>query len=792
MKRKNTEKYISAPLLIPTICFILGIFIAKTQITLFAQIAIYAIAVSTYFAIKNTAVKNIIICILIVLFAFQYTNFYNRKQANHISKLLDGKPIIRQKFKALVVSKPVRKNNHYSFTAQLLQVKDLPIKGRVNCYTFSDDLAYGQTFEALLSIDKFKQTNPNETIWSTIYENNRISANASISDIISISPDIQNLSLTQKLFLKVQIIKEKLYESIDAKFPLYSALIKAALTGNTSFLSEEDENNTAVSHAHFRHAGVLHLLAVSGLHTGLIFFAVFTLLSLININFARIASLFFLLFFAALCDFSPSVMRASLMISILMISTVVQRKQNFWQIISLTVLIILIFNPNTIFNVSFLLSFTAVLALNIVGKLTYDLLSKQRLRKVLFIVLSSFLITLFIAPFTLYYFNNINLNALISNIVLIPLFSLILLSSLITLAMPESFFFFKYYRLSLDFLVYIFGKSLAFFKKFDYIYYLSINKAQLIVLLSLLATTILLFNIRKKSRKYLIPLFFILIPLFIFLSPNSNQFSKVIFFDTGTSDSFLISTKGNENILIDCADARGNKAEIENNVIPYFHKNGIRTLDYLILTHPHSDHVAGLPSLAKQIKIKNLIVSEKVIDNPYYQELLAKSQDRIENIISIQDTCTIYLQSSSLKFLHPNSNYQISDMNNLSLVARWSEDDMDFLFTGDIEAKAEAWILSNYPEELEVELLKVPHHGSKTSSSKSFLGEVSPKAAIISAGKKNRYNFPNAQTIESLEEQNSLVFQTGIDGAVICVVYPDYAEIYGFNEPHKKYYIVPH
>ncbi|MCB5250706.1 MAG: hypothetical protein LHW49_06060, partial [Candidatus Cloacimonetes bacterium] len=120
MKRKNTEKYISAPLLIPTICFILGIFIAKTQITLFAQIAIYAIAVSTYFAIKNTAVKNIIICILIVLFAFQYTNFYNRKQANHISKLLDGKPIIRQKFKALVVSKPVRKNNHYSFTAQLL------------------------------------------------------------------------------------------------------------------------------------------------------------------------------------------------------------------------------------------------------------------------------------------------------------------------------------------------------------------------------------------------------------------------------------------------------------------------------------------------------------------------------------------------------------------------------------------------------------------------------------------------------------------------------------------------
>ena len=264
----------------------------------------------------------------------------------------------------------------------------------MNCYTFSDDLAYGQTFEALLSIDKFKQTNPNETIWSTIYENNRISANASISDIISISPDIQNLSLTQKLFLKVQIIKEKLYESIDAKFPLYSALIKAALTGNTSFLSEEDENNTAVSHAHFRHAGVLHLLAVSGLHTGLIFFAVFTLLSLININFARIASLFFLLFFAALCDFSPSVMRASLMISILMISTVVQRKQNFWQIISLTVLIILIFNPNTIFNVSFLLSFTAVLALNTIGKLTNYLLPNQRLRKVLFIVLSSFLITL--------------------------------------------------------------------------------------------------------------------------------------------------------------------------------------------------------------------------------------------------------------------------------------------------------------------------------------------------------------------------------------------------------------
>ena len=782
MKHKKTKKYVTAPLLPLVFCFIIGILFSAYPIPFLAKVITATILIIIGFLVKELALKNLTICLLIIIIGMQYASDYNFKHSNHISKLFADKTSIQNKIKAQIITAPTKKNGGYVFTANLLELNNLPVKGRVICYTFADSLQYNQTIEALMRIEPFTYTNPGEPMWATAFENARISARANILFVYQAEQEEGKQSLKTRFMRLIISFKEKLYQQIDSKFINYPEFIKAIITGNTSLLYNYNEDNIVSSHAHYQQAGVLHLLAVSGLHTGLIYLVIFTVLNFFNRYLAKVGSIPILFIFAALCDFSPSVMRASLMITIFIISNLLQRRQNFWQIISLTALIILVVNPNQIYSVGFLLSFVCIIALHCIGMLVKSVKGNVFIEKIITPFLASALISVFLAPFSFYFFNSVNFNSIISNILLIPFFSLILISTLMLLAMPQSTFLFKYSIHSLDALIYLFGKCLAFFARFDFIYYYSINKAQFIILLFALGFIVLSFYAKKKRLAVQLFVSLLLISSIFLFNIGASKHSQVIFFNTGTSDSFLISTKERENIVIDCADIVNSKAQIESNLISYCLKNRIKRIDYLIITHPDSDHMGGLQSLLTKFQISNLVINQVTQNDSLFQHTIKLKNKKIDTIICLQDTCSIKLKGSTLKFLHPDKDYLFSDVNNGSTVVKWTESDFDFLFTGDIESPTEAWLSARYPNELQAEVLKVPHHGSKTSSSEEFLANVSPQIAIISASERNRFNFPNKQTLTRLKQQNTHIYQTGIDGAVICTLYEDHCEIYSFKE----------
>ncbi len=812
--KRNAKNALPVSFLMPLVCLIIGILLSGLKVSLIISLSLFALLMILFTVLKNHKVKNLLICLLIILAANQYTVFYHFQYSHHISKLLNEKSVIQQKMTMMLDSEPIKKKDRFRYTARLISINQKSVSGKLYCYTQNDSLQIGQKIEALVQIEKPVYHNPGESLWILAMQNEGISASANIVHIYKIYQPEKNLPVLIKMKMSLSFIKSKLYQIMDQKFVPYSDLMKAILTGNTSVLSDYNSNRNIISYAHYQQAGVLHLLAVSGLHTGLIYMIFYTLISIINRTLARYLSIAFLAIFSGICGFSPSVLRASLMISMLIISKIVQRKQNFWQILSLSVFIILIINPRQLYDIGLLLSVTAVIALYLIhqifslkdqivihkntgsetklSKVGFFLEDHPRIQKICLLLSASFMISLFSSPFSFYFFNQLNLNALISNLFLIPLFSLLLSTGLAVLITPEYLFFFKYFKLSLDFLVFLLEKSLNLMENINFIFYDAINIYQMCLLLTLFLLVVLHLRYLKHKSKIIIPVYLGFVLLFFLLKTSDQPLSKVVFFSTGTSDAFLISTRDKENIVIDTADLNGYKAQIENQLIPYCLKNHIQTIDYLIISHPHSDHISGLPAICKKLNVNTLIVSDKIIQDSLYLDMINQCKNQFQTIQLISDTCTINLQHSKLKFLHPDKKYQPEHLNNSSLVVKWSENDFDFLFTGDIEHEAENWIVNHYGEELKSEFLKIPHHGSKTGSSISFLEEVQPLVAVIPAAKKNRFNFPHQQTLGFLSALNCQYFITGSDGAIICKLNSDYTEVHAFTKPDHKYYIKAH
>lgn len=253
------------------------------------------------------------------------------------------------------------------------------------------------------------------------------------------------------------------------------------------------------------------------------------------------------------------------------------------------------------------------------------------------------------------------------------------------------------------------------------------------------------------------------------LKSTDGEFMSVSFIDVGQGDSALLRTPEGETILIDGGEQSAAKSCVE----PYLGRKRIAGLKTVVASHMHSDHMGGLFELMKRVPVHRLVIP-RADDDGWAKEKLLEGAERCGAsvlVVSRQNGFSTDSENLKTEVLFPNNSAyrnRSGNKNNDSIVLRVSWFDTSFLFTGDLEADAEAVLVGS--GQLKSDVLKVGHHGSSTSTSEEFLESVSPKYAVISAGRGNKYGHPHKEVTDRLDSKGVTTYRTDRDGTVEFLV----------------------
>lgn len=558
-------------------------------------------------------------------------------------------------------------------------------------------------------------------------------------------------------------LKEGFHREINRVFDTYldennSGIIKSMILGNSSYMMEDQLQI-------YRELGLGHILAVSGLHIGII--SAFILNILIKFSLSRktssIITILILFIYGYIIGFPHSMMRGIIMFTLLILTKLLHEHSNPINILSLSALIILLLNPYALFGLGFILSYTAVLSLYLFSKRIEALFYPYNgyFAKTFSAILA---VNIGILPIQAYYFNYVSLLGLVANLVNIPLLSL---SLVLSISMFLLDYILSFFNLGLSLIVNIIlsleGIIGNLMHEFSFLIFSVSSPTLASIILYYLGIAILLKLIDlsklKAGIKNSILVFICLMIIFNFVNISLDDTLELHFIDVGQGDSMLLRKSG-RNILIDSGGSLLSNYVGEQITLPYLKKLGINKLDGVIITHFDADHAGALATLIDNLEIDNIYASyipeDKIIYNKIkYSKIgftLLKEGDKLrvdENLI--------------LNTLWPLDTNGLSN-NNKSLVLSLNYNGYEILLTGDIEKEAEFMLLDKIASN--IDLLKVAHHGSNTSSTDEFLQVIKPKNSIISVGRANQFNHPSDELINRLNNLNSSIYRTDEMGLI--------------------------
>ena len=270
-------------------------------------------------------------------------------------------------------------------------------------------------------------------------------------------------------------------------------------------------------------------------------------------------------------------------------------------------------------------------------------------------------------------------------------------------------------------------------------------------------------KIHKALLFFIFIFIFVVSPIFLW-AYSPKRVLEIDFLDIGQGDASLIKAPRGENILIDGGpDSKILTCLSEE--LPWWD----RTIDLMILTHPHNDHVSGLIDVLKTYKVKKIAYTGVLHNSPNFLTWLKLIKEKNISMVLIEKEQKINLgENCFLEVLYPDTalfNSHVSNLNNSSIVNKLSCQNKTFLFTGDMESELEEKLLSKKTN-LHADVLKVGHHGSDTSSTENFLKAVNPQFAIIEVGKNNSFNHPNRRILKRFEKMGIKIYRTDLDGTV--------------------------
>ncbi len=487
----------------------------------------------------------------------------------------------------------------------------------------------------------------------------------------------------------------------------------------------------------YQDIGVSHIFAISGMHVSLLTGLILKLLKKLKENTRYIIVIVFLLIYSFLTDFQPSILRSVTLFILLFLNKRFSFNLDTLRVYSLTIMVLLLYNPYLIHNVGF--QYSSVVSYSLIRN--NKLIKGSYLMKCFKISLIAFIYSLPITALNNY---EINILSVFNNLLYVPLISFIIYPlSLLTLLFP----FLDSVLLSLNHIS-------EFLANYMLILNIIIPKIPILVVIAYYILITLFFN---SYRRIFILIPFILIAI-IKIYPLIDSHYYVFFLDVGQGDSTVIKYK-NETIMIDTGGKVNFKTEawkekkrtyLTDNTIRLLKSIGVSKVNYLILTHGDTDHLGEAEHFVDNFKVLNIILNKGDL-NAYEKRLINKK-------INITDK-----YRGRLNFQLLDTGIVYDNENDNSIVSLLNIHNYKMLFMGDASIKTEQDLLKKY--ELSAGLIRVGHHGSKTSSSKTFIDEINPKYSIISVGKNNRYGHPNKEIFSILKDTK--VHRTDQDGSIM-------------------------
>ncbi len=543
--------------------------------------------------------------------------------------------------------------------------------------------------------------------------------------------------------------------------------------GDRTGISKEVEND-------FKDSNLTHMLAVSGSHFTYIILAVGYVNKMIKRNrLGKIIVIIVIILFMNLTGNTASVARSGIMAIMMVIASLFYRRADIWTSMSVAIIFQLISNPYIIFDVGLQLSYGGVIGIVLFNEKLTELFIKyfnKKETKIKQYIITAISVTLsaniIIIPIMLLNFNTLSFSFIISNLLAGPLLGVIvifafilLFASLLLGSLLKPLF--SVLNLLISMLINI--AHICANLPFSKVYMPTPNILLVIIFYVCLAVKIYGY----KKEKY-INVILIIIIIFNFYFPILNLKVKdleINFIDVGQGDSTLIRVN-NKSILIDGGgSAFESKSDVgEMTLLPYLLDRGLISIDYVIVSHFDADHYKGLIYVVENLKIKNIVISTLGQESNDFNEFIALVRKKNINILEVNMGDILKIGKAKMEVLYPNKE-PINDnvKNNNALVFKFIWNDFSILFTGDIEEVAEEKILSIYKnnlEKLQSTVLKVAHHGSKTSSTNSFLEAVNPQIALIGVGKNNKFGHPNQGVIDRLNNLNCKIYRTDEMGEI--------------------------
>lgn len=550
--------------------------------------------------------------------------------------------------------------------------------------------------------------------------------------------------------------------------------LKGLLTGSKTTMSEELKDN-------FIKAGVMHLIAVSGLNVAyvilfsMMFFSIFRLKK----EYRYVITMIFIVYYCLFTGAQPSIVRATILGVLVILAWLIQKRIVFLNLIGASAVIVFIIDSRQLFDAGFILSYSATISMVLFFQKIQDKIQPLFFRKnslqfrILYYIMILFFSTLAAQigtlPLTSIYFGKISLISFVSNIIAVPLSNLSLaLGMLQVITAPllsfvsEAIAEVNYLLLKLQIIM------IKFFGELDFAYTIKFN-FDTVSMLIYFVIFVSLYTVTLKNYKPRITFTLLLVFLLIMFRYQPEPKMKIVFFDVGQGDAALITTPSGKNILIDAGSKTDAIDNAKRHIAPYLERNRISDINLLILTHLHYDHSGGAGYLLENFNVKKIILNEinpydpnfKIIDDIIIKRKIERENLFAGDIINIGEDVKFYCLSPGRLTMNNENKHDAC------IVLKMKYKEFDILFTSDIDAEKEKNLANTYGNFLKSDILKVAHHGSRNSSSPEFVAELNPYYSVISCGYLNHFNHPSPQTIKKLKTSGSIICRTDLEGAAV-------------------------
>lgn len=585
-----------------------------------------------------------------------------------------------------------------------------------------------------------------------------------------------------------------------------AGILSAMMFGRKSLLMDDDREMYKVN-------GLMHILAVSGMHietVSLIFLFIITKLP-VSFRAGRISLFAMLVIYGIITGFGVSCIRAVIMCGLKIMAELAGRTYDVISALSFAAIITLFINPRNLFQCDFILSYLAVTAIAVVYPIMEGgLLSGMENNRFVFLkklfikpLLFGICVNITTMPVILYFYYDAALYSVLISLIILPLISVLFVTGCLCAifggVVPAAGMFLAG---SIHFILSFYGKICEWCV--DNVYDMRITGypgAARIMLCYIIISVILYLVYRIKNRRACIFFCFLFFALPIcVLNYRDTGNLKITFMDVGQGDGVVIRIPGGKTVCID-----GGSSDISGlakyRIEPYLNYEGIKHIDYWIITHMDNDHYSGLKEILERhryngITVDNIVIADTQICRDEFSaefsgpagemadeiadgkineaisetisEAINETINETVNVLYMHNNLSLVSGGVIMRCLNPDASYEYGNQNESSVVLELSYGEFDALFTGDVEGGPERML--HIDRDKQYEVLKVAHHGSKNSTCDEFLNKFNCSNAVISYGRDNRYGHPHAETTDALSRYGYNIYKTAEGGAVTVSV----------------------